>query len=171
MRVFSPSPTPFKFRGTPSFPFTLSSHGCESVNGKLGGAGSDARKRGGQGHKRAEWRAATIRIRPTFRPGSGPEVCPIGGRILGRICGPIGGPFRAIPQSIAGRLSASQDATEGEGFRKVRPSAALAEVVPRQGVCERARHAIRVGPPAFLLGVVTGSSTGTSWGVPLSSAR
>ena len=38
MRVSSPSPTPFKFRGTQGFPLTPSSHGCEGVSGKLGGA-------------------------------------------------------------------------------------------------------------------------------------
>jgi hypothetical protein len=38
MRVLSPSPTPFKFRGTQSFPLTPSSHGCEGVSGNLGGA-------------------------------------------------------------------------------------------------------------------------------------
>ena len=46
MRVLSPLPTPFKFRGTQSFPLTPSSHGCEGVNGKRRGAPSAAQKWG-----------------------------------------------------------------------------------------------------------------------------
>ena len=36
--VLSPSPTPFESGEPPSFPLTPSSHGCEGVSGKLGGA-------------------------------------------------------------------------------------------------------------------------------------
>jgi hypothetical protein len=46
MRVLSPSPTPFKFRGTQSFPLTHSSHGCEGVSGKLGGAAAGVHELG-----------------------------------------------------------------------------------------------------------------------------
>jgi hypothetical protein len=46
MRVLSPSPAPFKFRGTQSFPLTPSSHGCEGVSGKLWGAPGGAYEKG-----------------------------------------------------------------------------------------------------------------------------
>jgi len=106
MRVLSPSPTPFKFRGTRSFPLTPSSHGCEGVSGKLGGA---VRAAAEAGWARADGRELSdngclnaLRIAPGKRPENAPDpgaCCGAHSRAYWRA---ISRAKRAVPQSIAG---------------------------------------------------------------------
>ena len=106
MRVLSPSPTPFKFRGTQSFPLTPSSHGCEGVSGKPGGAVCAAAE---TGWARADGRELPengclnlLRIALGKRPGKAPDpgaCCGAHSRAYWRA---ISRPKRAVPQSIAG---------------------------------------------------------------------
>ena len=66
-----------------------------------------------------------IGIRPTFRPGSGPEIRPIQERIRGRICEPIGGPFQARPAIDCGLDFRRDRCTD-------RPTAVRAQRHPRR---------------------------------------
>ncbi len=107
MRVLSPSPTPFEFRGTQSFPLTPS---VSSLRG---------RERETQGYSRCCRRTGWARAEgrdlpddgcskpPGIRPGKRPDNAPD----LGAHCGAyfradsraISSPKRPIPQLIAGR--------------------------------------------------------------------
>jgi len=121
--VSSPSPTPSKFRGSPSFPFTPSSHGCEGVNGKLGGAIDAARKTG--------WARAEARERPDdgcsnppdIPPGERPESAPDAGAYCGAH-------FRANSRAISRSKSTIPQSIAGAVFQ---PFRALRTVVRAQG--------------------------------------
>jgi len=96
MRVLSPSPTPFEFRGTPCFPLTPSVSWLRGRERETKGCAPVlSAEWGGRGRKGAEALTSAVRMRPRIRPPTGPEMRPIRERILGRICGPLGGRFRA----------------------------------------------------------------------------
>ena len=106
--VCSLSPTRSKFQGTPTFPFTPSSHGCEGVNGKVGGA---VRAAADTGWARAkgrdipdDGRSNPPGIRPWNRPDNAPDPGACSGAYFRANSRAISSSQRAVPQSIAGAV-------------------------------------------------------------------
>jgi len=104
--LFSPSPTPSNLRGPPSFPSTPSSHRCEGVDGKVGGAVRAVAETGrarAYGRELPENRRLNaLRIVPGKRPNNAPDP----GAHCGAYCRAhwraTSRPQRAVPQLIAG---------------------------------------------------------------------